>query len=277
MEFLSTPYPKVSFKHFLKVMVLIGICVVFILAVFQPFGTASFQHKYKFLLLSGYGFVIIGVGILYFWISNRLIPNHAKDRWTISHEVLFLFANVLCCLIACYFYFIFLFSFHLSLNLFVSFLIIAASVAIVPVGAYLVYIYFQFKETSYLTAQTDHVGNIEEKEMIITLHGTNKNEHIDVLRDDVLFIKSNDNYVIIYLSVDGVLKKKILRNTLRQIEKMTGNVFRKCHRSYLVNLHQVTAIEGNVTNAKLSLRGTDLKIPVSRANVEDFRELYSSV
>jgi len=276
MNLLKIPYPKVSFKTFFKVMLLIGLSVVFILTVLQPFGTAGFKHEYKILLLSGYGIVIFLVGIIYYWIVELIISSRMKDRWTIVHEVLYLFANVLMSLVGCYLYYGLVLSSKLSLNRFFEFLLLSGSVAILPVGAYLLYIYGKFKEVRYLDNLTNSIEDTIDKKDEIKLTGSNEKEKLVVNADNLLYVKSNDNYVIIYMLEDGKLSKKMLRNTLNKINDLTGEKLIKCHRSYLVNTSKIVDIEGNITNSKLSILGSDQKIPVSRSNVEVFRKMMAS-
>lgn len=270
------PYPKVSFKVFFKVMLLIGLTVVFMLTVLQPFGTAGFKHEYKTLILSGYGVVIFFAGILYFWIVEGIISSKMKDRWTIVHEVIFLFSNVMFSLVVCYFYYVFIFSQHVNFTRFFEFLTFAGSIALFPVAVYMLFIYSKFKEVRYLDDRVLSEHKSPETGSRIRLTGSNEKEKIEVNADDLLYVKSNDNYVIIYMLEDGKLSKKMLRNTLNKIDSLTGEKLRKCHRSYLVNTSKIVDIEGNITNSKLSILGSDQKIPVSRSNVEVFRNMLAS-
>lgn len=44
------------------------------------------------------------------------------------------------------------------------------------------------------------------------------------------------------------------------------------HRAFLVNLNFITQVSGNAAGNKLQLFGSDKVLPVSKANVPDFRE-----
>lgn len=276
MNLFQVPYPKVSFKMFVRVILLIGISVIFILTVFQPFGTARFKHEYKYLILSGYGFVIFSVGILYYWVTNFLIPQKVKDKWSIVHEVVYLFFNVMVCLIACYMYYGIVFDSKMNFTRFFDFLLHAGSVAILPVAGYLLFIYLQYKEVSHFDTKGALTSNENDLSSKVKLTGSNKNEKLEIKIDDLLFVKSNDNYVIIYLLENGKLSKKMLRNTLNKIDALAGEQLVKCHRSYLVNTSKIINIEGNITNSQLSIQGLDQKIPVSRSYVEMFRKMLTS-
>ena len=80
-----------------------------------------------------------------------------------------------------------------------------------------------------------------------------------ILFRDILFIESMENYVII----QTVSSKEIVYTTLKQIhESLPQDIFQQTHRSYIVNINQVNAIDGNLLNVN------SYKIPVAR-NLKD--------
>lgn len=80
-----------------------------------------------------------------------------------------------------------------------------------------------------------------------------------ILFKDILFIESMENYVVI----QTVSSKEVVYTTLKQInESLPLDAFQQTHRSYIVNIEKVTAIDGN----QLSINS--YKIPVAR-NLRD--------
>ena len=76
-----------------------------------------------------------------------------------------------------------------------------------------------------------------------------------ILLRDILFIESLENYVVIQTASS----KEVVYTTLKQIyDSLPQDIFQQTHRSYIVNLKKVTAIDGN----QLSI--TPYKIPVAR-------------
>lgn len=72
---------------------------------------------------------------------------------------------------------------------------------------------------------------------------------------DIQFIESMENYVIIHT----ISSKETVYTTLKQIyESLPKDIFLQTHRSYIVNIEKVTAIDGN----QLSI--PPHKIPVGR-------------
>ena len=76
-----------------------------------------------------------------------------------------------------------------------------------------------------------------------------------IILKDILFVESMENYVIIH-NLSG---KEVTYTTLKQImEVLPASNFLQVHRSYVVNINRVQAIEGNM----LDVCGH--KIPVAR-------------
>lgn len=76
-----------------------------------------------------------------------------------------------------------------------------------------------------------------------------------ILFKDILFIESMENYAIIQTPAG----KEIVYTTLKQLyESLPETLFQQTHRSYIINLEKVTAIDGN------QLAIPPHKIPVAR-------------
>jgi len=86
-----------------------------------------------------------------------------------------------------------------------------------------------------------------------------------ILFKDIIFIESMENYVVI----QTVACKEVVYTTLKQLyESLPKDIFRQVHRSYIVNINQVNAIDGNQLNVN------SYKIPVAR-NFRD--EIYNMI
>lgn len=93
---------------------------------------------------------------------------------------------------------------------------------------------------------------------------------------DLIYIKSEGNYLEIYYLHNGDIQKKLIRNTLKNIEStLPSEIFIRCHNRFIVNGHFIQKIEGNARNLLLHLKETSEEIPVSRAkykNISAFLE-----
>jgi DNA-binding LytR/AlgR family response regulator len=76
-----------------------------------------------------------------------------------------------------------------------------------------------------------------------------------------------DNYSAVYFIKEGKADKVLLRGSLKFMEsQLTScpNIIR-CHRTYIVNLSNVTSASGNAQGYKLSVANSTEIITVSRS------------
>jgi hypothetical protein len=102
----------------------------------------------------------------------------------------------------------------------------------------------------------------------------NNSENLTLLIAEVVFIKSADNYVEVVYKEGDHFKKKLIRNTLKNIEqqiKLYSN-FIRCHRICIVNAHYIEKLNRNYNNHWLSLKGYNEEIPVSRQYLLKLKE-----
>lgn len=82
-----------------------------------------------------------------------------------------------------------------------------------------------------------------------------KNTAIKVAYDDILYASSDANYCTLYTDD----KKFVMRSTLKELEsKLNDKRFFRCHKSHLVNLNQLSAV-----NSEYVIAG-DIKLPIGR-------------
>lgn len=83
------------------------------------------------------------------------------------------------------------------------------------------------------------------------------NENVKIGFDEILYIESSSNYIIVFTKI----QKIITRQSLEWAEnELPENQFMRIHRSYIVNLREVKR-----TSPRSVFIG-DIEIPVSRAN-----------
>jgi DNA-binding LytR/AlgR family response regulator len=94
----------------------------------------------------------------------------------------------------------------------------------------------------------------------------NISDNFTLLVGEVVYIKSADNYVEIVYKEGDAFKKRLIRNTLRNIElqiKLYTN-FLRCHRICIVNVHFIERLKRDNGNHWLIIKGYDEQLPVSR-------------
>lgn len=102
----------------------------------------------------------------------------------------------------------------------------------------------------------------------------NSTENLSLLISDVTLIKSADNYVEIVFMEDKLLKRKLIRSTLKNIEqqlKLYPN-FIRCHRICIINTYYIEKLNKKFNNYCLTIRGLQDPIPVSRQYLLKLKE-----
>ncbi len=117
--------------------------------------------------------------------------------------------------------------------------------------------------------------NIVSESRNITITGSLKKDFFVVDEANMVYVKSENNYVLISYFEDDLIKEKLLRSTLANIEKQLPS-FIKTHRSYIVNPDFFLSLKGSKQNSKLNLKNTGLSIPVSETYFEAVNSLSNS-
>ena len=101
----------------------------------------------------------------------------------------------------------------------------------------------------------------------IKIYAQNNKEHIKLETKELLYITCHGNYASFFIEKKGVIKEKILRTTLANIEKKFENNTKiiRCHKSFIVNTNYIIDITGNARGYILTLKNIEHKIPVSRS------------
>ncbi len=268
---LFTPFPRPKYRTYVTVGIVIGASIAFILNVFQPFGTDSFTHPYKHLILSGYGIVSMLTVAVYFLISLRFVSPRLENRWNILFEAIDFFFCLILSMTACYLYLIWVFDSRFRLQGLLEFLTFALAVSVLPTLAVLGFLYVQFRGVvrSQIILDHDRVsGNA------ITLVGSNKTDRVETSTNHINYIKAEDNYVIIHLTIDDADQRHMIRSTLKQMyQQLSDEVFYQCHRSYIVNTDKISGLTGNKNGAKIILTKDNLTVPLSRSNYDHVKNM----
>ena len=111
----------------------------------------------------------------------------------------------------------------------------------------------------------------------VTFISDNQSGSLNFQIDDILMFRSADNYVQVFYMDHHKMKKRLLRNTLKNIELQVepfGGLVR-CHRTCIVNLHYATHLMRKNNSYWLNLRDYKEPVPVSRQYLIQTREALS--
>ena len=112
----------------------------------------------------------------------------------------------------------------------------------------------------------------------ITLTGTTS-ESVTLQIADLLYVEAVGNYVKVYQLHDGQVRSDMLRATSKQMEEdlQAYPMIVRCHRAFLVNLHQVEQIVSKSGTMQLVIKHCDESLPVSRSNMAQVKEAIKGV
>ena len=100
----------------------------------------------------------------------------------------------------------------------------------------------------------------------IVIESDNKSESIKVNLNELLLIKSANNYIEVFWKKEDKIHKQLIRNTLTKVEMQLKNYpnLIRCHRTSVVNKSAIHKLTGGSQGLHIRMEGLDELIPVSR-------------
>jgi len=267
-EFLSKPYAlNLDTKSQWKVVIFITMLPVVFFFLFKPFGLiANFNDPIIVFAFLGFG-VVTAIVIYLFSILLPYMFKNSFEKLTVGGAIIYYLSLFLCISIANYIY-------KCGLEGFTVFswtdawtIIYRTSIiGIAPLIMIIIWHRNSVLKDNLEMAEQINLKLTKSTISNFTIHSENKKKAIQLQYKDLLFIASADNYVEVFYIHNYNFKKKIVRNTLKNVELQINNQFVvRCHRSYIVNLKKVISASGNSKGLFLELENVEKKIPVSKS------------
>ncbi|MGC9353217.1 MAG: LytTR family transcriptional regulator DNA-binding domain-containing protein [Mariniphaga sp.] len=135
------------------------------------------------------------------------------------------------------------------------------------------YLYWISPEEKYGTSSDSN--NTAAVEELVQISSQLKKESLSFYPSEFIYAESDSNYINFYLISDDKLRKKVIRNSITDVEQQLAHIpyLVRTHRAFIVNLKKIKSKKGNSLGYRLRLQGTDAEIPVSRNNTQNFSEL----
>lgn len=139
------------------------------------------------------------------------------------------------------------------------------------IGLLLLYVRQQLEVVKELTLKVNKPVNPVES---VTITDENGKVAMNVQLRNIVYFKSEDNYILLYYRADNELKKELIRTNLKKLEQeLTQPNLVRIHRSYMINSQ-------NLLSAVKTSRGYKVKmdtesqhhLPVSATYQEAFEE-----
>jgi len=130
--------------------------------------------------------------------------------------------------------------------------------------------------TSRTNALKDEENQTLSEKQKIQINSKLKKDNLSFYPHEFLYAESDGNYVIFYLIENQNIHKKVIRNSITNVESQFDEFphMQRTHRAFIINLKKVTQKQGNASGYRLTLEGTDAQLPVSRQNVTTFDQIW---
>jgi len=286
--FLRQPFPfEISPTQILYQSFTIGLFVSVFLLVFKPFGSGDYVLEGRTWILWGYGFVTFLVLLVNMLVWPAVFPGFFNEtKWNVAKGFGFQFWHILSIGAANLLYAAFVGEKEIRLLAVPGFLLQALAVGFFPVTIGILYIHFFLlnKYTKSTRRINESILSMESRTaeprkdpQTVVFSPEGGKEGVEIRLQDLLLIKSVDNYVEIYRTENDQIKTIFLRSSLKRIEQDVKDhpFLFKCHRAFLVNVNNISRVAGNSQGYQLIFKGIDFVIPVSRNTSENLFKLIT--
>lgn len=269
VDFLYTPFPRPEKnRKNLALLILVGLSASLFILIYNPFNIRTDTGQWYLDL------VILGLGILFIlsvlfmeWLIPTLFPKPFKS-WTFGKALIW-YALVIVFIAAANFIYKNLWSNFNEFNWSDFWLVLGRTMVISFTVCFFVLGIWQYlnrnKISSLLANETYTVETQNGKSVALRLN-------------DILFIRSDDNYVDVHYLSEGKRNKIVLRSSLKNIESQVVNRFSpiiRCHRQYLINTRFFQIENQSSRSMLLSLKKNEDQVPVSKQFVKQVKKNLS--
>ena len=266
MSFLTRKYPFKQSEHWLRDSIIYGIVIWAILYLLQPFGFSLYTGN-KCLVAAIFGLITSVCYAFYYWAVLRWLLLHVKP-WRIWHDGCAVLGLILFIALCNFLMFSYIFEIPITFSLFLAFLywtlIIGVFITIVSIG--IEYNRFLREKMEALLSNTTE----EQKDICITIHDTNvRGNDLTIPINDLLYIEAQKNNIsVCHIKDEKPVCVEVHTTLSAVIDELKDyeNIF-QCHRSFVVNVNNITSARGNSTGYQLRLGKCPSSIPVSRQYV----------
>lgn len=271
-NWLDRPFPLQEAGHnkYIHNFLFAAFIYLFLL-IFQPFGISDIQH-YKAVYLLGFFLITFIISLLSEWLLPLIFRTAFNpENWTIK-KVLFLSLWHILSIT----FFNWLYNSTVGKDIteqhsLLDFLWITMTVGFFPSVFFVMYAerHLSSKHQRLAQKMTQRLHAPKEGKadrQALRIMGENNNDKLVIEPDHLICIRSEGNYAHVFYLEEESLKKRLIRNSLSNLFEQLNDhgEFKRCHRSYIVNLNKVEQVSGNARNYNLHINALEFTIPVSR-------------
>lgn len=251
---------------------------------FQPFPLDKLSYDNRLLYVTGFGGITFLLSFLILMLMPLLFPKWFKLSHWESDPQLFLYIMLLVLSITAYSFYV-IYVGNTQISLYIIFKI--SLVCLLPVIILSILyknkslekiIEILQKQNKLFLAQLD---KLEEngKEKQVTIYSDSKTDKVTLKFKNIIWIKSADNYIEIHYLVNDVPEKKLIRNTLKNIEiqLVERPEFIRCHRTSIINISYSEKLVRSYSGFSLKMSYIQQNIPISRQYLVLIKDAISAI
>ncbi len=267
LSLLYTPFPRPKRnKRNLLWVSLIGMSCSLFIILFKPFGIQNNHEQWYYdLVILSMGVVFILAYLLIEWLIPSVLPR-LFNRWTVGKAMVWYSFVILFVGAMLFLYKSFLAGYR-DFTLVEYFSVSGRTAILVLTVSFCLLGLYQ-----YVSGKTVSLISISEEYLLTANNG----KTLRINPKDILFIRSDDNYVDIHYLTGKERKKVLFRSSLKNIEAQLVNLIspiHRCHRQYLINVNHFNIQKMTSRSMAIGLKGYDEEIPVSRQYADAIKQL----
>ena len=265
---LSKKYPfNDDLKLNLKSIIGISLGVFLFLLFFQPLTPQNTDFNNKLLILAGFGAITMVLLILFRILIPSIFPKSiVTGNWNFKKEIIINLFFLIFNSVAFVFFARYVGKIEITFHKTILIILISLTSLVVLII---------INEYTFLKAQIQNLTNQEKvsediiasKENIeIEFESENKSEYFQLSIEQIILIKSANNYIEVIYKQNEKVNRRLIRSTLKNTEELFSKYpsMVRCHRSCIINKDFIQKITKGTDGLKLNLFDYPQEIHVSR-------------
>jgi hypothetical protein len=273
LNFLNNKFSLLDKKEdrYLLITVVFIFSVVF-LNLYEPFNIGRWYSDsgfIKFLRLSSYGFVI---AIVFLFTQFPMRKFFRIEEFKLKTYLLWLFSEfALINLVYIVLYGNPIGNFTNDLGFSLKYTLMSIWL---PYSFAILIVYYKNQRNEIESLKTN--ANKPAEKRLIIFKDENGKIKFSLLSKDLLILESTDNYVSVFYILQNKVQRKLLRNSLKNLEEMLReNMIVRCHRSFMVNPTNVEFMQKKGKKLSIKIKHFDKSIPVSEKYSSPFLDFLT--
>jgi len=243
---------------------------------FEPFNVDNLALKQKANVSMFLGIITFAILGLYIIVLPAYFKNFfSNKKWFVYTEILWDLWLMINVAVGYYLYFEYNQEHLLTLSIIDSLKIIALAALVISILIVLNYQRMLKINLKNAVELNQKIQKQEKDDRPFYFESEYRKDSISLNIEDVVLLKSAGNYVEIFYFDNNIIKRHLIRSSLKKIEEQLQEkkTMYRCHRSYIINISYISNAEADSLGLKLNMKNLNFSIPVSKNYVEKLKKI----